>query len=160
MCRKLGGQGENSLEQSDPTISRIRAMETLLGTYDYTIDDQGRVNIPASFRRDLSEQAKKAFIVVRSPRDESENFLILYPAEVWDRVASDMRQQAEGRKQLRRMLLDGAQLEMDGQGRINIPQKLREFAGLEREVVIQGMLDHAELWDRERFKRSIRDDPG
>jgi MraZ protein len=129
-------------------------MDSLVGTYEYTIDDQGRMNIPASFRKDLSSLAKKAFTLIRSSDSDGPAFLIMYPQEVWSTVASQMNRQPAN--DLRQVLIDSAQPEMDSQGRISIPQKLREFAGLRREIVIQGMLDHAEIWDRESFSKNFR----
>ena len=65
-------------------------MDSLVGTYEYTIDDQGRMNIPASFRKDLSSLAKKAFTLIRSSDSDGPAFLIMYPQEVWSTVASQM----------------------------------------------------------------------
>jgi MraZ protein len=129
-------------------------MDSLVGTYEYTIDDQGRLNIPASFRKDLSSLAKPVFTLIRSSDSDGPAFLIMYPQEVWSSVAAKMGK--ESARDLRQVLIDSAQPEMDSQGRISISQKLRDFAGLEREIVIQGMLDHAEIWDRERFAKHCR----
>ncbi len=122
------------------------ASSGITGTYYHNIDTKGRMNFPAKLREALGE----SFWIVRGA---SEDFLSVYSKEKWDDVNDQLNQMtgpsAEG---FRRWLNAGAcEVTPDKQGRILIPQPLREHAGLDKDVVIVGAGTKAEIWDSSRW---------
>ncbi|MBN1954609.1 MAG: division/cell wall cluster transcriptional repressor MraZ [Anaerolineae bacterium] len=113
-----------------------------LGEYTHTIDDKGRLTVPAKFRGDLTTG-----LVVTKGIDRC---LVIYPMDAWrvlrDQVAVLPMTDRTARS-FRRLIFSGASDTVpDGQGRINIPQPLREYAGLDGQVIVAGCDTYIELW--------------
>ncbi|SJN19537.1 Cell division protein MraZ [Microbacterium esteraromaticum] len=115
----------------------------LLGTHTPKLDDKGRVILPAKFREDLAG----GIVVTRG----QERCLYVFSTTEFEELHDRIRQAPLSNKQARdflRMFLSGASAEMpDSQNRITIPAHLRQYAGLEKELVITGVGAHAEIWD-------------
>lgn len=113
-----------------------------LGEYTHSIDDKGRVTIPARFRGELA-----AGLVVTRGFDQN---LMIFPLKEWEELAQKIAGRPlsdESVRAFRRRVFSGAvDLTPDRQGRIVLPQYLREFAQIEDEVVITGMFNYVELW--------------
>lgn len=124
----------------------------LIGEYRQNIDTKGRVNVPAKFRDDLGS----SFVVSKG----LDNCVYIYPKEEWHRFEQELRSaQATQRRMLHRFFFSGAsECEIDTQGRVVIPPNIREYAGLSKEIVVIGMSDKVEIWDREKWD-SYMDDP-
>ncbi len=118
-----------------------------MGEYDHTIDDKGRVIVPSKMREQLGE----SFVVTHG----LDGCLYGFSNEEWEQFEQKLRElpaNKEGR-QLQRYFMAGAvTCEVDKQGRILIPGKLRQKAGLEREVVFVGVLSKIEIWSKERWE--------
>ena len=111
----------------------------MTGTYEHSIDAKGRLFIPAKLREELGVTFYLAMGV-----DEC---LAIYPQETWNRFTEKfaslpMSQSAA----MRPLFANASKCELDSQGRIVIPQKLRKYAGLEKDAVIIGVNDRAEIW--------------
>ncbi|MFA5124336.1 MAG: division/cell wall cluster transcriptional repressor MraZ [Patescibacteria group bacterium] len=117
-----------------------------IGQYNHNLDDKGRVAVPAKFRPEL----KKA--VVTKGLD---NCLFLYPQKEWQKMAegiADLPIDKSGNRAFSRSMLAGAaEVEFDKQGRIILPDYLRRFAGLSKNVVIAGLYNRLEIWDEARW---------
>ena len=116
----------------------------MTGTYEHSIDAKGRLFIPAKLREELGVTFYLAMGV-----DEC---LVIYPQETWNRFTEKfaslpMSQSAAMRPQF----ANASKCELDSQGRIVIPQKLRKYAGLEKDAVIIGVNDRAEIWSAETW---------
>jgi len=124
----------------------------LTGEYQHTIDGKGRLFVPAKLRAELGE-----FFYVTKGLD---NCLFVYPAKNWADIEEKIAALPLSKsRNLQRMLFASAiRCEVDGQGRILIPQKLRQYAGLEKDVTIIGVSSRAEIWDSERWARIEQDD--
>ena len=120
------------------------------GKYPHTIDPKGRLSIPAKFRDELAE--RKVFTLVLTEGDQS---IWAFPLDEWERFESRLRQQPQFATQTRhfmRITVGSARdCPVDRAGRTLVPPELREFAGLQREVMIVGQLDRFEIWSRERW---------
>lgn len=119
-----------------------------LGEYTHTVDDKGRVTIPSKFREDLASG-----LVVTRGFDQN---LMVLPMESWTELAEKVNARPlsdHSVRAFRRRVFSGAvDLEPDKQGRIVLPQYLREFAAIDSEVVIAGMYDYVELWSTEAWQ--------
>lgn len=125
------------------------------GRYLHTIDDKGRLSIPAKFREVLAREDERILFLF-----ESDNCLTAFPDQEWQRVEAKIEEKgsmrAEAREFLRTVYSGGVEAEVDGAGRILIPQALRESVGLAREVMIVGVMNRFEIWDREQFALLLR----
>lgn len=114
-----------------------------IGEFHHTVDDKGRLAIPVKFRAALSEGA-----VVTRGLDRS---LFLYPKSEWEKMAAKISSlpmsQSDTRAFARFMLAGAMDVEIDKSGRINVPEYLRTFAGLSKDVVVTGLYDRIEIWD-------------
>ena len=122
-----------------------------MGEYAHSVDAKGRVIMPAKFRDELGT----SFVVTRG----LEGCLSVYTQEGWARFATGMQKLQASKENVRafkRFLFgSAAELEFDKQGRILLPQVLREFAGLEKEVVMVGVANRVEIWSKERWQECI-----
>lgn len=116
------------------------------GEYKHTIDDKGRLTIPAKYRIQLHEA-----IVARG----LDRNLVLYPLSEWQQFAQKLKQLPitdPNARALQRLFFSGAQdVSPDRQGRILLPAYLREYAGIESDVVIAGMESYIEIWNPESW---------
>lgn len=121
-------------------------MASLMGTYYHNIDAKGRLNFPTKLREVLGS----TFYVTKA-LDQS--CLTIYSQEEWDRLAAKVAAIPESKGgQIKRWLFSGAGILVpDKQGRVLIPQDLRIFAGLEKDVVVIGANNKAEIWDKSRW---------
>jgi len=114
-----------------------------IGEYNHSLDDKGRLAIPAKFRTALKSGA-----VVTKGLD---NCLFLYTKKEWSKIADSMAKlpfNKSNDRALSRFFLAGAMdVSFDGQGRIMLPEYLRFFAGLSKKVVIAGLYNRLEIWD-------------
>ncbi len=115
------------------------------GEYQHTLDAKGRLFIPAKLREQLGD----SFVVTKG-LDEC---LFAYPQEAWEKLEQKIRQlpMSKSRSLQRFFLSSAADVIVDRQGRIIIPPVLRSYAGLERDVVVIGVGERAELWDARRW---------
>lgn len=119
----------------------------LMGEFHHTIDDKGRLILPAKFREDLGNE----FIVTRG----LESCLFVYPIKEWNKITQRLNTLPFTKKNARsftRFLLSGATAtEFDKQGRINITSPLISYADLKKECVIIGVGDRLEIWSEEKW---------
>ncbi len=128
------------------------------GRYDHAIDNKGRVSIPARFREALQKAEHNSLFITNFILN-GERCLELYPPDEWGRTVGNIRQKPsfEPKMQLfQTFYIGGAhEVEVDKQGRILIPPKLREFAHLDKDVTFSAMTNRFQLWDRETLNRVL-----
>lgn len=116
----------------------------MTGTYEHSIDAKGRLFIPAKLREELGVTFYLAMGV-----DEC---LAIYPQETWNRFTEKFASLPVSQSAaMRPLFANASKCELDSQGRIVIPQKLRKYAGLEKDAVIIGVNDRAEIWSAETW---------
>ncbi|MAF81271.1 cell division/cell wall cluster transcriptional repressor MraZ [bacterium] len=118
-----------------------------IGEYAHTIDEKGRLSIPASFRRKLS----KGVVVTRG----LDGCLFIYAREAWDELAAKVSALPLASKQSRafaRLMLAGArEADVDSQGRVMVPEYLRQYASLRKHVIVTGLYNRIEVWDEDAW---------
>ena len=130
----------------------------LRGNYPATVDEKGRVKIPADFLEELRKSGKR-FYVTSSTGDRAR----IYPMKVWEEIEKKLAKlsshnQAK-QKFLTRTNYYGQVVEVDGQGRILIPPVLRESAQMKGEVDIQGQLTYLEVCNHAQFLEQMNRNP-
>ena len=116
----------------------------MTGTYEHSIDAKGRLFIPAKLREELGVSFYLAMGV--------DACLAIYPQETWNRFTEKFASLPMTQSRVMRTLFANAtKCELDSQGRIVIPQKLRKYANLDKDTVIIGVSDRAEIWAAETW---------
>lgn len=121
----------------------------LLGQSVRSIDNKGRIILPKEFREDFVSG-----LVVTKGLDAC---LLLFPMAEWEKKVAKIAEMPEGKEDTRRFTRlffpNATRLMPDAQGRILIPQHLKEMAGLKREAVVIGLSNKAEIWDPDKWQR-------
>ena len=129
----------------------------LLGAHDHTLDDKNRLTLPARFR----EAFQDGVVVTRG----FDGCLYAYRRADWDRLVESRLAtmdplSKEGRRIQRFFFAGASEAELDKQGRVMIPAQLLEHAQLGREVVVAGVHDHLEIWDRAAWRKELAEVEG
>ena len=136
-------------------LPQPRAM--LLGAYDHTLDDKNRLTLPAKFREAFID----GVVITRG----LDGCLYAFRRPDWDRLV-DSRLSAldplspEGRRLQRHFFSGASEAELDKQGRVMIPAQLIEHAKLSKEVVVAGVNDRLEVWDRAAWRKELAEVEG
>jgi MraZ protein len=136
----------------------IREDAVFSGRFDHAIDNKGRVSIPARFREVLHKAGLDRLYITNFILN-NERCLELYPPNEWERLVGNIKQKPTFDRNMQlfqTFYIGGAQeVEVDKQGRILIPPKLREFAHLEKDVTFSATTDHFQLWDKQTMERVL-----
>ena len=118
-----------------------------MGEYNHTIDAKGRLIVPSKFRESLGD----TFVVTKG----LDGCLFVYDNEEWTAFEEKLKSlpitNKEARQFVRFFLAGAAEVEVDKQGRILVPNILREFAQISKDVVLIGVASRIEIWSKERF---------
>jgi MraZ protein len=129
------------------------------GRFDHSIDDKGRVSIPARFREVLLRENHDRLYITNFPF-AGERCLALYPPSQWDALNANLRTKPRFDPHVQvfeTLIIGGAhEVPVDRQGRILIPPKLREYAALDREVTFSARQDHFQLWDKQTLEKVLK----
>lgn len=120
-----------------------------IGEYQHVVDSKGRLFIPARFRDGLGDR----FVITKG----LDRCLFVYPLQEWEQLEAKLKKlpfaRADARAFVRLFFSGAAELEPDKQGRIVVPLGLRQYAGLEKEVVVLGVSSRVEVWSREEWEK-------
>lgn len=124
-----------------------------MGEYQHTIDEKGRMIIPAKFRDELGEH----FVITRG----LDNCLFVYPQSEWKLIEQKLKTLPFTRSDARaftRFFFSGAiECELDKQGRVNIAANLRQYAELQKDCVVIGVSNRVEIWSKEKWEEYFSD---
>ncbi|MBW2248428.1 MAG: division/cell wall cluster transcriptional repressor MraZ [Deltaproteobacteria bacterium] len=122
------------------------------GSSFHTIDSKGRIIIPARFRDVIKAQGSNGVMVSRM-----DGALVAYSYDEWRKIETrilSLAEKSENMRRFRRVFIGGAfECSCDKQDRILIPQNLRQYSEIEKEIVLVGVLDHFEIWSRKSWDR-------
>ncbi|HEX3820205.1 MAG TPA: division/cell wall cluster transcriptional repressor MraZ [Candidatus Sulfotelmatobacter sp.] len=126
------------------------------GNHPTRVDDKGRLKVPAEFKRVIDEKYGQQFYITSLDGDVAQ----VYPFEEWERIEQKLAALSSfnptKKKFLERTNYWGQQVEMDGQGRLLIPQLLREAAQIKGEVAVVGYLNYLEVRNLEAYTKKIQ----
>ena len=120
-----------------------------IGEYTHSLDEKGRMAVPAKFRKELTSGT----IITRG----LDRCLFIFTKKEWEVLAAKLTAlpfaKADSRAFARLMLAGAAEAELDQQGRVLIPDYLRSYAGLKRETVVAGLMNRLEIWNSDAWHR-------
>ncbi len=130
-------------------------MSSFKGSFNYTVDSKGRINIPAKMRKNLSPDANESFVITRG----FENCIFVYPNDEWAKREAELAKLQQTNRDDRlftRLLLQYAtDVELDGQHRIVLTKELMEYAKISGDVLILGVFDRIEVWNPEEYAKYL-----
>lgn len=130
-------------------------MSSFKGSFNYTVDSKGRINIPAKMRKNLAPEANSSFVITRG----FENCIFVYPNDEWAKREAELGKLQQTNRDDRlftRLLLQyAADVELDGQHRIVLTKELMEYAKITGDVLILGVFDRIEVWNPEEYKKYL-----
>lgn len=132
-------EGDHLKQENDTTM--------LIGEYTHTIDDKKRISLPSKFRKEIGKK-----VIITQGLD---GCLFLYSLKEWEKISARVAEMgmanSESRGFNRFLLSSAADVDVDGSGRILIPDNIKEFAGIKNKVVFAGVYNRIELWDEGRW---------
>ena len=127
------------------------------GEYLHTLDEKDRFVLPAKFRDKVKTFKTKKFFITRS----LDGCLFLFSESVWQKLEEKLRSLSFTKQQSRffnRLYFSGAsEIDIDSQGRVTVPAYLKDFAQIKRDIVIIGIADRIEIWDKDRWNNFYQD---
>ncbi len=123
----------------------------LVGEFQHNIDTKGRIIMPAKFREELGE----SFVITKG----LDNCLFVFSKEEWEKLDQKLSEQSlsKGRK-IQRFFYGGmTECELDKQGRVLVPQTLRDYSGLANAAVVVGLAKRVEIWSKEEWEKQNRE---
>ena len=137
----------------------IKVLIRFLGNIDAKTDAKGRVFIPASFRKIL-QSSGNTLLALKT--DVFQNCLVLYPETIWNEELDNLRSRLsvwneEQQNIFRQFVRDVEMLEIDSNGRVLIPKRYLQMAGINSEVRFMGMYDKIEIWSKDCLEKTTMD---
>lgn len=131
-------------------VEQSGGMNILRGCSYHTIDPKGRIIVPVRFRDSIAASGTDSLMISRM-----DQCLVAYTLPEWQKIENrilSLVEKSEAMRRFRRVFIGGAfECPCDRQGRILIPPSLRQYAVLDKEIVMVGVLDHFEIWSRENW---------
>jgi len=124
-----------------------------LGEYEATLDPKGRFLLPAGFKKQLPDKDSERFVINRG----FEKCLSLYPIQSWKPIFENISKLNDFEpkvREFRRYFLNGAtMMELDSAGRLLVPPNLKEYARLEKDIVLVAAVNKIEIWDKNTYQQ-------
>jgi len=129
------------------------------GTTALVLDDRGRISMPARYREELRDR-EGGKVWVTPSLEPTEKCVLIYPTRKWKKLKKELDRQDTSKEHVRSALRilpgEAERVFLDGNGRVLIPQKLRDHAGLHKKVVLVGVLNKFELWAEPLYEEVMK----
>lgn len=133
-------------------------MTNFLGEYECKLDAKGRVMLPAGLKKQVQPAAQEKFVINRG----FEKCLVLYPMNEWEQISKDVNKLnmyvQENREFVRRFYNGATELELDATGRLLLPKRLLEYAGVDKDVVFFAYANRIEIWSKDAYDKLMNED--
>lgn len=134
-------------------------MSGFIGEYDCKVDAKGRVMMPTALRKQVSPEARDRFVVNRG----FEKCLVLYPFNEWEKISAEvnnLNQYVAKNREFTRYFFRGAsEIALDATGRVLLPKRLLEYAGITNEIILFAYGEKIEVWDAKAYEAMIGSEP-
>ncbi len=134
-------------------------MTNFLGEFECRLDAKARIALPAALRKQLPVEAEGRFVVNRG----FERHLALYPLNEWQRVSAELNRLnlylKKNRDFVRYFHRGATELELDGNGRLLLPRRLLDYAGIRDQAILLAYANRIECWDAELYENLLADEP-
>ena len=135
------------------------ATTNLIGEYECTLDNKGRIILPSALKKQVSPEAQERFVINRG----FEGCLVLYPRNVWDETTRKMNRLnlfiKENRQFVRAFNNGATPLTLDSQNRLLLPKPLLDFASIEKEIILFAYADRIEVWNKKTYLGLVTNEP-
>ncbi len=133
-------------------------MTNFLGEYECKLDAKGRVMLPAGLKKQVQPAAQEKFVINRG----FEKHLVLYPMNEWEQTSKEVNKLnmyvKENREFVRRFYNGATELELDATGRLLLPKRLLEYAGVDKDLIFVACANRIEIWNTETYDKHMSDD--
>ncbi len=134
-------------------------MANFIGEFDCKLDPKGRLMMPTGLRKQLDPAAQEKFVINRG----FEKCLVLYPKNEWDTISAEvnkLNQYVRKNREFIRYFYRGAtELLLDATGRLLLPKRLSDYAGISKEVILFAYSNRIEVWDKNNYNSLLTDEP-
>ena len=118
------------------------------GSFEHTVDSKGRVSVPSRFRDIIADRFEGKLVLTM----DFDKCIVVYPLEEWERVEEKIKALPQSQKEVKEftrfVFSNATECELDRQGRVLIPPALRERAGINKSVMVVGIIGKMEIWDK------------
>ena len=132
-------------------------MQSLLGEFPVTVDEKGRLMLPAALMKQLPAATRKKFVINRG----FEKHLTLYPVNIWKKVSEDINKLnlyvRKNREFVRRFNNGATELTVDGTNRILLPTQLMDYGNISKDVVLFAYSDRIEIWSEKEYSKFMKE---
>ncbi|HNT79893.1 MAG TPA: division/cell wall cluster transcriptional repressor MraZ [Bacteroidia bacterium] len=134
-------------------------MSNFLGEFECKLDAKSRLSIPAALRKSLDPSAQEKFVVNRG----FESCLSLFPYNEWLNISAEInklnRYNKKNREFMRYFYRGAMELSLDAAGRLLLPKRLMEYAGIDKEIILSAYSNIIEVWDKSKFDNLLTKEP-
>jgi transcriptional regulator MraZ len=134
-------------------------MSYLTGEFECKLDAKGRMMVPAGLKKQLPEADNEGLVINRG----FEKYLVIYTKKEWDKKLDELSKLNQYEKKniefIRYFTRGATELSLDSTGRVNLPQSLLDYAGINNDVVLNCQLHKIELWDKAAHRQMIENEP-
>ena len=134
-------------------------MSYLTGEFECKLDNKGRMMIPAGLKKKLPEAEKEGLVINRGFK----KYLVIYTKQEWDKKLDELSKlnqyESKNIEFIRYFTRGATELSVDAAGRVNLPQLLLDYAGIENDVVLTCQINKIEVWDRKAYNAMIDSEP-